>query len=107
MAQMTMNELIMATFLLTVAPPSALYFLYNFRLGCKKKIQKILGLVQKKKKSLIFFKILNIEVSIRTQGGYPCPRNWNVLSVMPISRLKEPKGQGILSSVPTARSPSK
>jgi hypothetical protein len=104
---MTMNELIIATFLLTAAPPSVLYFLYNFRLGCKKKIQKTLDLAQKNKKDLIFLKILNIEISIRTQGGHLCPQNWNVPCVMPISRLKEPRSRGISSYALIARSPSK
>jgi hypothetical protein len=60
----------------------------------------------KKKKGLLFFKILNIEISIRIQGGHSCPRNWNVPSAMPISLSKETRSQGTWSYVPIARSPS-
>jgi len=39
MAQMTISEVTVATFLLIEAILSTAYFLYDFRLCCKKKIQ--------------------------------------------------------------------
>jgi len=39
MAQMTTNEVTMATFLVIEGLFSTAYFLYDFRLRCKKKIQ--------------------------------------------------------------------
>jgi hypothetical protein len=57
MAQMTTNEVTMATFLVIEGLFSTAYFLYDFRLSCKKKIQNETQTEGKGDNGLIFFEI--------------------------------------------------